>query len=1183
MDRMSRAAGWLALLALLATRPLAGIVVEEVEAGRAGDQAGVQAGDLLTGWKVTAPREEQGPLTSPHDLRRVEMEQAPLGRVTLLGQRGDVSLELVVPPGAWRVTARPRLSPEMEAGYQAAAAQAEAGQSVEAAGRLERLSAAAPGPVQQAWLLHQAAVWSSEAEASEEARRLFDAAAGIARAAGGDDLVAALREAEGRHWFEKTRHDEALEALGIALALRQQGGDPSLAAAVTHLEIGEVAQRKGDLESAKTHLETAVAAYEALAPGSMELARSLNVLGYVFQRHLGAEDLELAETLQRRALAIQEGLAPGGIDVAASHNYLGNLALAREDPAAGIEHYERALTIWEQRMPGSSFHASVLGNLGNTAWMRGDLARAGGYFEKALAINQKRTPDGMFVSNNLNGLGAVAFMRGDLAAADEYLRRTVAIRERLAPDSDRLALVINNQGTVALKRGDLEAAERHFRRSLEMTERIKPRSLDVAYRLDSLGHLALRRGRLDEAQDLLSRALEIKREIAPDTGTVAQTLLGWAKLREERGDLPSARRALDEALAIYSTEASEALPVAQALDALARLASLQGDLDAARAQHRRALAIRERLAPGSADEAESAAGLARALQGENPVEAVDHFYRAIDALEAQQGRLGGDDEVRSAFRSSHMDIYRDLIDLLIALGRQEEALHVLERSRARGLLSLLGERDLVFAADIPPDLDERRRILAQEYDRAQSALAGLAPEKDSEALAGLQEKLEGIRRQQAEVREEIRRHAPRLAALQSTDALDLAGIRKGIDPGTVVVLFSVGRDRTQLLAVDRGGAARSWTMPLGEDELRRRVLAFRASIEASRQPAGLESLMRAAADLYTDLLGPADGTLEAAERLLIIPDGPLHLLPFAALRRPADRGGGAAGAGGYLVEWKPLYLAVSVTVHAQLREARRSGPREAELLAFGDPLYRPAGGVGAGSGEVRALGPIPATRDEVQAIAGLFQGRARALLGPEATETRARAAGRGPEMIHFAAHAVMDENVPLDSAIVLSTPETVEFGSDNGLLQAWEVFESVRLDASLVVLSGCETALGREVAGEGMVGLTRAFQYAGARSVLASQWSVTDRSTAELMKQFYTHLRAGKAKDEALRLAQLALIRSAAVDALPGAGAGGDAGAAGDGQESPRGVTRLASGREGATTHAAPYYWAAFQLIGDRR
>jgi len=178
----------------------------------------------------------------------------------------------------------------------------------------------------------------------------------------------------------------------------------------------------------------------------------------------------------------------------------------------------------------------------------------------------------------------------------------------------------------------------------------------------------------------------------------------------------------------------------------------------------------------------------------------------------------------------------------------------------------------------------------------------------------------------------------------------------------------------------------------------------------------------------------------------------------------------------------------------------------------------------------------------VKAVSGLFPG-ARILLGRDATEEAIKSLAPQARRLHFACHGLLDERFPLNSALAFSIPDHVEEGHDNGLLQAWEIFEDLRLDADLVTLSACDSGLGKEMGGEGLVGLVRAFQFAGARSVLASLWSVSDVSTADLMKRFYGYLREGRSKDEALRAAQTDLIRS--------------------------------------RDFAHPYYWAAFQLTGD--
>jgi CHAT domain-containing protein len=221
------------------------------------------------------------------------------------------------------------------------------------------------------------------------------------------------------------------------------------------------------------------------------------------------------------------------------------------------------------------------------------------------------------------------------------------------------------------------------------------------------------------------------------------------------------------------------------------------------------------------------------------------------------------------------------------------------------------------------------------------------------------------------------------------------------------------------------------------------------------------------------------------------------------------------------------------------------------VVGFGDPVHPSAGDAPRGAALTRAVGaglrlsPIPASRGELAALKRHFPESAAIFVGAAATEERASSVDRNTRVVHFATHGFVDEAFPLESGLVLSIPAETDEGKANGLLQAWEIFERVRLDADLVTLSACQTALGKQVAGEGLLGLTWAFQYAGARSVLASLWEVNDAATAELMRRFYGHLRAGQPKAEALRRAQVELLRQ--------------------------------------PTTSAPYVWAAFSLIGDWR
>ena len=336
--------------------------------------------------------------------------------------------------------------------------------------------------------------------------------------------------------------------------------------------------------------------------------------------------------------------------------------------------------------------------------------------------------------------------------------------------------------------------------------------------------------------------------------------------------------------------------------------------------------------------------------------------------------------------------------------------------------------------------------------------------------------------------------------------------------------------------------------------------AFREQIVLGRVDAGNLALLRLLGnELYQVLMEPAARLIAGADSLLICSDGPLHALPSGALARRGDD-----GAMTWLIQEKALAFAISASVYAALKN--NATPREpfdrATLVAFGDPSY-PEGDAGKPlwqsssmrdrnmSPELRnavragfRFQPLPESRTEVQTIARLFGERATVYLGASARESRAKAVGGEPDFIHFACHGFLDEAFPMSSGLALALPED---GSENGLLQGWEIVEQMKIRADLVVLSACETGLGKEMGGEGLLGLTRAFQFAGADAVLATLWPVSGHTTARLMSAFYGAVGEDKPLAAALRKAQIALIK-----------------------ETP-----------GSSNASHPFYWAGFLLNGD--
>ncbi|MEM1180579.1 MAG: CHAT domain-containing protein [Acidobacteriota bacterium] len=832
-------------------------------------------------------------------------------------------------------------------------------------------------------------------------------------------------------------------------------------------------------------------------------ARSLYELGVVKVR---SGDPVQAQPFYSRALELQRLHALGGLAEARTQIGLGYTNALLGNLGAAEEHWVRSLELHEALAPASRDRIGVLYNLGSIAGMAGDQKRSERYLLEALELDTEQG-DGALRGGVLNNLGELALRRGDLDRAQEHFTASLAIKRKRIPDDVSVASTLTNLGNMALIQEDVDRAEHWFGEALDQVRRSQPGGILEASALEMASRASLARGDHDRAADQLARAQEIIERTAPD---------GQLAVAVDRS--------------------------------LAELAVATGDLAAAAGHYRRATTRLESVAPSGDRLVQVLAKVAElhGLQGEVS-EAIAAFGRALDLLESHVQHVGGAPNQRDLFRAKYHSIYRRQIELLAGAGRAVEAFAVLERSRAQGLLELLAGRDLRLD-EAPPELERRRRDLAARYSRGIHRLATQTGAEDrQDALAELAD----LRRQRDAVIEALWREAPQVAGLRHPRPLDAETARASLDPGTLLLSWSVGQEQSVVFALGRSKPVEVAVLPIGEEDLARRVDRFVDLIRDPRSATG-DEIAVVARRLGDELLGPVAGAIEDAERLLLSPDGPLHRLPFAALR--LAQGGGER----WLVEALSMARTPSMTVLAELHRLRRNaGAPESglRLAAFGATKL-PSSATQGGDrtrqalfGDVSSLAPLPASAHEVEAVVGLFPG-GEAFLGERATEWRVKSVAAAMDILHFATHALIDEEAPLESALVLSLPEVVEPGDEDGLLQVWEIFEDLRLHAELVVLSACGTALGKPVPGEGLLGLERAFHFAGARSVLASLWPVSDVATSRLMERFYRHLQGGLPRDEALRKAQLETISD---------GAGGAAG----------------------VDPSAPVHWAAFRLSGD--
>ncbi|REK03337.1 MAG: CHAT domain-containing protein [Acidobacteria bacterium] len=941
-------------------------------------------------------------------------------------------------------------------------------------------------------------------------------------------------------------------------------GDWSLSAAHRSVLLRGVAWVALELKQWQRALEVTLLAQqiEQAQHGGLALleARNLLLLGRaragLNQLEEARADLEQAVDLARRAASEPTVL------LAQSLMGASNVLFELGDYVAAIRRASEAVEICERLAPGSLDHLSALSSLARAQWGHGELAAAQRTNEQALRLLEamEPAPEG-YLGMYLNNLGLIASNRGDYQSAELYHRRSLGslAQRRLEGERRDMADVINNLAIVHNERGEYEEADALYAEALEIYRQEVPGSIALARCLNNRANNARRMERYTEVARYLDESQAITAQVAPDSRTHALGRIIRASTLDDEGRSEEALAIFELALQSTRSSAPGSLRVAHALEYTARMRRKLGRPEAALAEFEEALEIVERTAPDSSLHAQLLHNAGRSLEDLGRAEEARRSYcAAVDALESQKLRLGGNRQTGSAFDRFYLDYYGRCASALVDAGEPAAAFARVEAARVRGLLGLIAARDLELAAELPPELRAEQRELAERFAEA---YAELGDDARADRRQEVEQRLAELASQRTSLERALRQADPRYAELTAVEPLDAAGALAVLPPSTLLISYLVGEQRSLVFALGRAhGNAPAFVdaaaIELGRDELVAAVDELREAVQQRD-----EGFSEQARELWRRLLGPVAERIDGFENLLISPDGPLHTLPFQVL---IDDGGR------YLVERAAVATVQSATLLRTLRQLPAANG-DAPIVVLADPHLPDAGSPAAErlGGELAALGPLPAAAREARALSDRFPGRVVVLGGREAREDRFRSLAPAARWIHIASHGFVDERVPLDSGLVLAPAPEVAAGvvdrRADGLLQAWEIFESLDLRADLVTLSACETGLGAERFSEGLVGLTRAFQYAGARSIVASLWQVSDESTAELMDRFYEALSAGRPKSEALRAAQLALLK----------------GSAPTDSERTRAVGGVAPARGAAAEHAHPYHWAAFQLIGD--
>lgn len=532
-----------------------------------------------------------------------------------------------------------------------------------------------------------------------------------------------------------------------------------------------------------------------------------------------------------------------------------------------------------------------------------------------------------------------------------------------------------------------------------------------------------------------------------------------------------------------------------------------------------------------------------------------------------------------------------------ALEYAGEAFRINEQSRARSLLDLLSETDAAITEGVPVELLKRKQENLDRQQDIADILTGInvSTEELKKKPSELDEELEKLQTEYEEIENQIRTASPRYATLTANKPLTLAEVQQNVlDDQTVLAEYALQNEESYLFVASKSAVnlfklpARTNVEKLAMDlraqlipsKLQRRIVgidvaeANRGLGIASAAPEDVAPFVAASNALYKVVLEPAAGMI-GEKRLMVVADGALNYIPFEVLLKTADSGDFSSL--GYLVKTNEVVYAPSASVVGTIKQQRTKATGRA-MLIIADPVFnsndaraQKRTAAPATDAEVRGLGiqsavadvggttPAPnpqmeglplarlnGTRTEADQISKLAKtsgGQADVWLDLDANEDNLAARDVSKyRIIHVATHGLLNAERPQFTGVVLSL---VGNKTHDGFVRTDEVF-NLRLGSPLVMLSACETGLGKEKRGEGVMGLTRAFMYAGAPTVGVSLWSVADKSTADLMTDFYRRLLStgeGTTSSSALRGAQLAMI----------------------------------SGKK----YSAPFYWAPFVLVGD--
>ncbi len=932
--------------------------------------------------------------------------------------------------------------------------------------------------------------------------------------------------------------------------------------------IGTVYQLLGEPQTAIRYYEQA----HLLSQESHDRREEGEILNDISSVYLALGNNQKALEYCTRALKLSREVTSRQVEAQALNN-IGEVHYWSGNLQKALEYYQQSLPLWLD-LGNRQGQAQTLTYVGYTYSDLGESEKASDFYKQALPIWQAIN-DHRGQALTLTAIGRIYSRQGESEEALRFFNQAKPLAQMVG-DQIEQARILNNTGYVYERLDEKQNALDCYNQALGLFRSASYRNGE-ATTLHEIGRIYYSMGDNRKAFYHFQRALSMSRAIA-DRRLASYALRGIGMAHDSEGDRTKALKYYNRALPIYRA-GKDRWGEAFMLNLIGRIYHSRGEKQKALGYYNRALLLNQ-AAGDRIRESLTLYNIACAERDSGrTAKAIPQIETSLKIVESLRNKVISR-ELRTSYFASVQQYYELYISLLMSQrnqtpsgGFEAAALEASERARARSLLELLAEARADIRQGVDPAVIERTRTLQQRINiQAERKMRLLSVSAPGDEVSAVAKEIDALIAERDQVEAQIRDKSPHYAELTQPQPSSLKEIQQLLDDHTLLLEYALGSEHSYLWAVTRTDL-KSYVLP-GRDAIEKAARSVYGLL-ISRQPAPGQTekqrvalYWRQASALSRMLLRPVAGQL-GTKRLLIVADGVLQYIPFEALPVPESAIRNPQSPAPLIVKHEIVNLPSASTLAVLRRETQKRTPAPKMVAVLADPVFevddlrvlaaqgvikgptqqvasthptKAFGGPGLTRGGINLSG-LPSTRREAEAIRRVAPADGMFALGFDAN--RAKATGgelRQYRIVHFATHGILDSENPELSAIVLSLVDE-QGRQQDGFLRLHDIY-NLNLPAELVVLSACDSALGREIKGEGLVGLTRGFMYAGAARVMASLWKVDDEATAALMEQFYRRMLNDRMSPAAaLREAQVAIWRQ------------------------PR--------------WRAPYYWAAFVMQGE--